>query len=199
MFIAIEGIDGSGKSTLAKSLAVAMNALGFDTILTREPGSPDLEHVLRDLFKRPQGPLGANEMAIVFTADRLLHVDGTIRPALAEGKMVVCDRYKLSTAAYQLANGASFGLISQLLAVPPDPDLTLYVQTPLAVARERLIARGGKLDSYERDEQKQLLIKSTYERIIAATSGQHRYAVLDGSESAETVLSKAIKHVQRST
>lgn len=163
-FIAIEGIDGTGKSTLAKALGNKLASLGHDVVVTHEPGSPDLEPTLRNLFKRPQGPLSADEMAILFTADRILHVEDVIRPALAAGKIVICDRYKLSTQVYQSANGADDELLRPLMAVPPDPDLTIIIDLESGYADEIFdrLSKRGELDAYERDRKKQLAMAESY-------------------------------------
>jgi dTMP kinase len=160
-FIVIEGIDGAGKTELVKSLAQDLDFEGYDVVTTHEPSSI-LEPYIRNLFKRPQGPPPPDEMTVLFTADRLIHMAETIRPALERGSIVICDRHKLSTMVYQTANGASPSLVEAMVYLPqPEPDLTLILDLDPELARDRMAARNG-LDSYERDLEKQKRMRSMY-------------------------------------
>lgn len=100
MFIVFEGMDGSGKSTQAQLLARALERDGREVVLTREPGgSPAAEEIRRFILTGP--PLSPAATLLMFNAARRDHMEKTIEPALAAGKVVVCDRFEWSTVAYQ--------------------------------------------------------------------------------------------------
>ena len=106
-FITLEGGEGAGKSTLAKALASRLEALGRVVELTREPGgSPKAERIRNSLLAGKIKPYGAFAEALMFSAARIDHVDRRIKPALARGAWVICDRFIDSTRVYQGALGA---------------------------------------------------------------------------------------------
>jgi dTMP kinase len=186
LFIAIEGIDGTGKSTLARNLRTAIHdAIGVWPVATHEPSSPELEHRIRELFKREAGPLAGEEMATLFTADRILHLDQVIRPALAAGQIVICDRYKLSTQVYQ--HGACReNVLESLCSIPPEPDLTILLTIDPAVARARMVARNPKLDSYEAD----LAGQREKQDLYLLFSGCHRCMLWINESDSESFLTE---------
>ena len=160
-FIVIEGVDGVGKSELAEWLAheLAVNHQ-IPTLHTHEPGSL-LEVQIRELFKREGGPPGPEHMTVMFTADRLIHMEQTIEPALADGQTVVGDRHKLSTLVYQVHNGADPDFVAKACDIPqPPPDLTIILDIEPHLARERM--SGRKLDSYEKDVDGQVKMRQSY-------------------------------------
>lgn len=102
MFISFEGIDGSGKSTQARLLAEALHAAGIDVIHTREPGgSPGAEEIRALVLEGDPDRWSAETEILLFTAARRDHLEKTIRPALASGKVVICDRFADSTRVFQ--------------------------------------------------------------------------------------------------
>ena len=163
LFIVIEGIDGTGKTELLRRLAPKIELkTGVRIIQRHEPGSCELEGTIRRLFKRESGPLPSEAMAVLFTADRLLCMD-RFSPLLSDGLIVVSDRHKLSTLAYQAARGCSMDVLSILNSVPcPEPDLTILLTIDPNVARQRMIARNPELDSYEADLDAQHRIQELY-------------------------------------
>lgn len=145
-FITFEGGEGSGKSTQAKLLRDRLEALGIGTLLTREPGgSPGAEVIRYVLLSGAAKPLGSETEAMLFAAARGDHVAEAIRPALARGAWVVCDRFIDSTRVYQgTLGGVDERVIRALEGVAVGdtiPDLTLILDVPaelgLARARER--------------------------------------------------------------
>ena len=148
--IALEGIDGCGKSTQASLLADRLGAL-----LTFEPGATPLGASLRHLLLHPgEAPVSDRTEALLMAADRAQHVDQVVRPALDTGRWVVTDRFSASTLAYQgygrgldrsdlerLVGWATGGLV---------PDLTVFIQVPIAVARQR---RRGAADRFEAEDK----------------------------------------------
>ncbi|MCW2573480.1 MAG: dTMP kinase [Frankiales bacterium] len=157
-FITLEGGEGAGKSTQARLLAERLRMRGFECITTREPGgSPGAERLREVLLSGAVAPLGSTAEALLFTAARIDHLDHTIRPALARGAFVVCDRFIDSTRAYQGALGnLDPNLISALERVAVGstrPDLTLILDLPPDVGMARAAARRADAvpDRFERE------------------------------------------------
>lgn len=172
MFIAIEGIDGSGKTTLASNLALLFQAeTGVSPVLTREPYDP--EKRIRKALASVQYP--ANRLAIMFAADRVRHLEEVVEPALADHATVICDRYILSTMAYQSAY-LDEGYVRQLVQDMPLPDITVVLDIDPEVSVSRLIARGMPLERYERSLDTQKRIRANYLRL--ATSGEFGAALI---------------------
>lgn len=152
-FITLEGGEGTGKSTQARMLADAIGGRGHEVVLTREPGgTPGAEAIRGLLVTGSTDRWTPWSEALLMTAARVDHVNRVIRPALARGAMVICDRYVDSTRAYQ---GAGHGLPDAALtrlhddAVGLWPDLTLVFQLDAAEGLARAGARGGGEARYE--------------------------------------------------
>jgi len=150
MFITLEGADASGKSTQVNLLADALRARGTRVVITREPGGTPMGEAVRGIL------LGRHEMspiaeALLFAAARAQHVAQVIRPALAEGAWVVCDRFIDSSLAYQ---GVARDLgVERVLAINEPaldglmPDLTLVLDVPPSVTEERMSGPGDRIES----------------------------------------------------
>ena len=158
-FITLEGGEGAGKSTQARRLAAALRGAGLDIIETREPGgSPGAEEI-RPLLTTGE-PARWSPMAetLLHFAARADHVRRTIRPALAAGRWVCCDRFADSTMAYQgYGHGIDRDFIARLAgAVLGDlrPDLTLIFDLPVEQGLARAAARSGHEDRYEKMDRK---------------------------------------------
>ena len=144
IFIVIEGIDGTGKSTLASGLQNAMSDRGLDVLRTFEPTDGKWGTMLRNSFTGASR-LSLEEELDLFHKDRREHIADVIKPALEQGKNVICDRYYLSTMAYQGARGMDMNKIRKIneaFALPPD--LVLMLELPVADAIER-ITGGARL------------------------------------------------------
>ena len=191
MFVTLEGIDGAGKSTQAAMLAAA---LGERAQLLREPGGTEAGERLRELLKDPAVTLEPRAELLLFAAARAQLVEQVIRPALADGRIVVCDRFVDSTLAYQ---GAGRGLGAELVGAVNDaaiagcmPDLTVFLRLDPEAAIERLGRRDGATgtatDRFEAEGPGfQARIAAEYERITAAEP--ERVVALDASADADTV------------
>ena len=150
-FITFEGGEGSGKSTHAKRLAEHLKSLGIEVVLTREPGgSPGAEVIRHILLSGVAKPLGAETEAILFAAARDDHVRTVIRPALVDGKWVICDRFIDSTRVYQGVLGkVDMKLIRSLERVTVGaamPDLTFILDVPANIGLARAKHRRGSGD-----------------------------------------------------
>lgn len=147
-FISLEGGEGCGKSTQIKCIALRLNAHGIDTVMTREPGGTDNAEAIREMLLNG----GANRWdstaeALLFAAARGDHVRNLIKPALAQGKWVICDRFVDSSRAYQSGgSGLSDDIIMQLHDIGSDgflPDRTLVLDLDEKTANERVATRDG--------------------------------------------------------
>jgi len=147
-FIAFEGGEGAGKSTQARFLAEALRTLGQGVVVTREPGGTPGAEAIRALLLAPPGEgWGAQAEALLFAAARADHVAQLIRPALARGEWVVCDRFVDSSRAYQGgAGGLGDEAILALHRFGSDglrPDLVILLEADEAVLATRLALRDG--------------------------------------------------------
>jgi dTMP kinase len=147
-FITFEGGEGSGKSTHAATLAQRLKEQGIEVVLTREPGGSAGAEIIRHIILSGIAkPLGAETETILFAAARDDHVRNTIRPALSEGKWVICDRFIDSTRVYQGILGKVDGkLIRGLERVTVGaemPELTFILDVPAAVGLARAKSRRG--------------------------------------------------------
>jgi dTMP kinase len=189
VFVTLEGVDGAGKSTQARLLAAA---LGPETLLLREPGGTPAGERLRELLKDATVELTPRAELMLFCAARAELVERVIRPALAAGRDVVCDRFVDSTAAYQGgARGIDAGLVQTLNAAAVGdcmPDRTIVLGLDQAVAADRAAGRceAPISDRFESEgEGFQALIAAEFERIAAAEP--ERVAVIDAGGSVEQV------------
>jgi len=147
-FITFEGGEGAGKSTQVRRLAERLAERGLDVVTTREPGgSPGAEIIRHVLLAGAAKPLGPLAEATLFAAARADHLDVTIRPALARGAWVICDRFADSTRAYQGAQGGIDGRLLDALETATvgetRPDLTLLLDVPAEEGLARAATRSG--------------------------------------------------------
>ncbi|PAW68030.1 MAG: dTMP kinase [Verrucomicrobiia bacterium Tous-C5FEB] len=148
LFIVIEGIDGTGKSTQSKRLAEWFRSRGRAVVLSREPTDGPWGKKLRE--SATTGRLSGEEELECFLNDRGEHVEMSIKPALAEGKVVILDRYYFSTMAYQGARGFDPAEIRRRNeAFAPQPDLLLILDLSVESAHGRIGARGDTANEFE--------------------------------------------------
>ena len=152
LLIVFEGIDGTGKSTQLRLLAEELRKRGFPVLTTREPTNGPFGQKIRKLYLDRDTCTPAEELDL-FLEDRRQHVREVLNPALAEGQVILCDRYFLSTAAYQGANGFDVGEIIEKNRFAPQPDLALLFQAPPDVGISRITRdRGDILNDFEKAE-----------------------------------------------
>lgn len=151
LLIVFEGIDGTGKSTQMSLLACFLKEKGLDVIETREPTNGQFGQRIRALYANRDGVSREEELEL-FIADRQEHVQDMLTPGLEEGKIILCDRYFLSTAAYQGAVGFSPEEIIERNGFAPQPDLALLFYAPPQIGIERITTgRGETLNDFEQE------------------------------------------------
>jgi dTMP kinase len=147
-FITLEGIEGAGKSTVAQLVSEWLAARGITARVTREPGgTPLAERVRKIVLERGPEAVSPRAETLLMFAARSIHVENLIRPALAGGEWVLCDRFTDATRAYQgYGRGMDLGWIEQLAAAihgDLQPDCTLLLDLPVAVGLSRARGRSG--------------------------------------------------------
>jgi dTMP kinase len=193
-FITLEGVDGAGKSTHVEFIAHAIRAQGRHVVVTREPGGTELAERLREaILAQAMDPVV--ETLLLFAA-RADHVSRVIRPALAAGNWVVCDRFSDASAAYQGAGkGVPAALIERLReATHPglNPDRTLVFDCSYDVSRARLQASGKSLDRFEREDRAFFdRVRNAY--LAAAAADPARVRVVDAGADLAAIRSAATK------
>ncbi len=189
-FITFEGIDGSGKSTQARLLADTLRDQGRDVVLTREPGgSPGAEEIRSLVLQGDPDRWSAETEILLFTAARRDHLERTILPALAQGKVVICDRFADSTRMYQgLSRGDLRGIVDQLhqLMIGREPDLTLLIDMDPATGLTRAKARQTSEERFE-DFGQALQEQMRRGFLTLAEEFPARIRVVDGARSPQDV------------
>ncbi|MBT8768363.1 dTMP kinase [Metapseudomonas boanensis] len=184
LFITLEGPEGAGKSTNRDYLAERLRSAGKEIVLTREPGGTPLAERIREILLTPSDESMAadTELLLVFAA-RAQHLHTVIRPALARGAIVLCDRFTDATYAYQ---GGGRGLSAERIALLESfvqgdlrPDLTLVFDLPVDVGLARAAARG-RLDRFEQEHRDFFeSVRRTY--LQRAAQAPQRYRIIDSS------------------
>ncbi|MCW8308279.1 dTMP kinase [Acidiphilium sp. PA] len=187
-FITVEGGEAVGKSTQIARLAATLRAAGHNVVLTREPGGTQGAEAIRAVMLDPATSLAPLADTLLVFAARADHVATLIRPALARGDIVLCDRFTDSTMAYQ---GYGLGIDGAIIAtltgmIGLTPDLTLILETPPAIAAARLAARTATPDRYERfDAQFGARVAAGFRAIAAADPA--RCALIDASGPIDAI------------
>jgi dTMP kinase len=190
-FVVVEGPEGSGKSTLAQALTERMAAAGVSAVAVREPGGTSVAEMARRALLEADHPVAPIAELFLFLAARADLTAHVIRPALAAGKVVLADRYALSTEIYQVDGRG----LDPALVVPANaaatggltPDLTLIVDLPPGVGRARQESAGKRLDRLDRESN------GFHERVCRAYLAVQAPGVrhLDGTLSADRLLEAA--------
>lgn len=205
MFLTVEGVEGAGKSTFIGLLEAELAKRGIPFLRTREPGGCALGRQIRPLLLDAAQKVDARAELFLFLADRAQHVADTIRPALARGEWVICDRYADSTIAYQ---GYGRGMDVELLQSLNDcatgglwPDITFLLDLPAEVGLSRALARNGREGLTQSEGRFEAEALAFHQRIregflARAARWPERFRVLDASQSPEDVAAQAEKHLQ---
>jgi len=198
-FITLEGIEGVGKSTHRDRCEALLKARGIAVVVTREPGGTDLGERLREwILESEHGQLSAEVETLLMFAARGYHLDNVIRPALACGTWVLCDRFTDATFAYQ---GSGRGVQRPLLAALKtaiqgelEPDLTLLFDAPIEVGFGRIASRSK--DHFEREDS------AFFERVRAGYAGlvrsePERFRVIDATPPIDEVWAATATELER--
>lgn len=204
-FITFEGIEGSGKTTQIQMLSNHLEETGVEHLLTREPGGTPIGDQIRRLVLHPENAsMTATCELLLYTAARAQHIEQVIGPNLAEGRMVLCDRFKDATLAYQgYGRGLSIELIRHLHAregLALNPDLTLLFDIEVDVALDRARNRDSTRNSDEtRFEQEDFAfhdrVRTGY--LDLARRDAQRIVVIDARGTTDEVHQRVLDTMQR--
>ncbi len=192
MFITFEGSEGSGKTTHIRNLAQFLRQQGYETVETRQPGGTEIGRQIRDILHHiDHEAMTAEAEILLYSADRAQHVGQVIRPALAAGKIVLCDRYADSTLAYQ-GYGRGLSLehlrwITQFATGGLKPDLTFFLEVDIAEGLRRRSA--GQLEMNRMDLQS----RDFYERI---QTGYEKLMALDPERWVRIDANRPVSRIQ---
>lgn len=190
MFISFEGPDGSGKSSQIQELAGKLQETGYEVLLTREPGGTDIgDQVRKVLFDMQNKAMHPRSETLLFLASRAQIVEEVIRPALAEGKIVLSDRYADSTLAYQgYGHRADLDMLRTIVNYATGglkPDLTLLLDVDPSEGLRRRDSGGdwNRLDDYDLEFHER--VRRGYHELAAAAP--ERWVIVDGAKNPEAV------------
>ena len=197
MFISLEGIEGCGKTTQLKYLTTFLEEKGRSYVVTREPGGTAIGKKIRSILLDPASKelVPAAEL-LLYMADRAQHIDSLIKPRLAEGKIVLCDRYFDATVVYQgFARGLDTGVIRDLHRIifkDLKPDITLLLDLPprIGLARAwRELDSGNRSDAESRFEEEAIgfheKVRAGYLELAKTEPG--RIKIIDASRPLDAV------------
>ena len=195
LFITFEGADGCGKTTQIELLNKYLQAKGFKTLVTREPGAKGLGEKLREILLNYDGEVSPNCESFLFLADRAQHIDMLIKPAIERGEVVLCDRHTDSTVAYQgYGRGLDLNQIKMLNDIATNgvkPDMTFVFDIDIETAQERVGKTKDRMESagiefFNRVRQGYLEI---------AKSEPERVKVLDATQTIETIANQVKEYI----
>lgn len=196
IFITFEGADGCGKTTQLELLKEYFDNKGIKNIQTREPGATDLGIELRKILLHYEKPVSDVAETFLYLADRAQHVEFEIKPALNEGKIVLCDRYIDSTLSYQgYARGQDLDKIKKLNEIATGglkPDLTIVFDIDSEIAQRRL---GGEKDRLEK-EGLEFHKKLRFGYLEISKEEPDRVKVINSNDSIENIHKKVVELIK---
>lgn len=196
LFVTLEGGEGAGKSTQLKALANRAQALGIETVTSREPGGTPLGERLRNvLLSSNDGEVDLRAELLVFAASRAQHLSELVRPALARGALVICDRFSDSTIAYQqYGRGLDPGVVAAAIELATDglkPDLTILLDLESHVSRERTILPNDYLERAGTEFHER--VRAGF--VSLAASDPDRWLVINGALAPDEVTKLAWEQI----
>lgn len=201
MFITFEGGEGAGKSTIAKRLRHYLENKGYEVILTREPGGTEFADRVRDLIMKEN--ISAYEEMMLFNVARLNHLEQVILPALANHKIVLCDRFIDSSRAYQGILGdctyneyQKLEQVNKTIANSVDLiDTTFYFKINPEIALNRITKNNRETNRFDKkDLDYHYQLQTAYEQLISVDRS-NRFVVIDAEQEEEQVLQQCIDHL----
>lgn len=187
IFIVIEGLDGSGKTTQAGILAKKLSK-NYNVMLTAEPSRRKIGTFIREgcLYENKRLPIEAE--ALLFAADRIEHMQTELKPALDEGKIVICDRYVYSSLAYQGSAGLSLDWIKTINARALQPDFSVFIDCPPELVLSRLRRKKSVMETLDTQRKvRAVYLKFVDEAELVRISGDRPREVV-GAELFSVVL-----------
>ncbi|HEY8344897.1 MAG TPA: dTMP kinase [Bacillota bacterium] len=168
IFVTFEGVDGTGKSTQARLFAERLQAAGYDPVLSREPGGTVVAEKIRELLLTDYGEkVSPRTEALLYSAARAQHISTVIRPALAEGKIVICERFSDSTVAYQgYGSGLDLAVLRAADGIATDglkPDLTFLFTLSLEECWARVTKRNARTGNDRMEAKGRAFLERVYE------------------------------------
>ncbi|MBR3839593.1 MAG: dTMP kinase [Erysipelotrichales bacterium] len=198
IFITFEGPDGSGKTTISTYVADELAKMGYDVIYSREPGGIDIAEQIRNVVLNPKNTaMDAKTEALLYAASRRQHFVEKIKPALENGKVVICDRFVESSLAYQ-GYGRGIGIdeiyrINEFAIEGWLPDATFFLDLSPEAGLGRIETRANKdrLDQESNDFHDR--VYEGYQEVLRRY--RHRITVIDASQDVEAVKAEALRLV----
>jgi len=194
--IVFDGSNGAGKTTVIKEIEKHLIAKGFDVLLTREPGGTPIGEKIRGVILDPTTPeMSFMTELMLFGAGRAQHIQEKILPALAQGKIVISDRFDAATFSFQhYARGIDLDTIikvNDLALAGFSPNMNIILDLDPAEGLKRVHNRGEGLDRLE-DEKLEFLIKARNGYLKQAEQSPQKFEVIDASQSKDAVLTDVI-------
>ena len=194
--VVFDGSNGAGKTTVIKSVEQYLQAKGLDVLLTREPGGTPIGEKIREVILDPKTPeMSFMTELMLFGAGRAQHIQEKIIPALAQGKIVISDRFDAATFSFQhFARGIDLETITKIndLALAGfSPTMNIILDLDPAEGLKRVHSRGEGLDRLE-DEKADFLVKARNGYLTQAAQSPKNFTVIDASQSKENVLTDVI-------
>lgn len=195
--VVFDGSNGAGKTTVIKSVENYLIAKGFDVVVTREPGGTPIGEKIREVILDPLTPeMSFMTELMLFGAGRAQHIQEKITPALAEGKIVLSDRFDAATFSFQhFARGIDLDTITKInnLALNGfSPSMNIILDLDPAEGLKRVHSRGEGLDRLE-DEKAEFLEKARNGYLTQATQAPDKFTVIDAAQSKDKVLAAVLE------
>ena len=193
LFITFEGADGCGKTTQLNLLKQYLINKNFDVLVTREPGAKGLGEKLRDILLNYDGEVSNRCESFLFLADRAQHIDTIVKPALAKGQIILCDRHTDSTVAYQgYGRGIDIEQINRLNEIATDglkPDLTFVFDIDIETSMSRVGTEKDRMESAGNDFFNR--VRNGYQE--KKKNEPQRVKVIDATRSIDEVFDSVLK------
>jgi dTMP kinase len=187
--IALEGLDGAGTTTQAQRLTAALEHAGLTVLRTQQPSRRSIGLAIREQLRALEQPIDPRALALLFAADRIDHVSAEIEPALARGEIVVCDRYVLSSWAYQGLD-CDPAWVRSINAHAPWPDLTALLTLPAELAAARVAARAIDRELFDPLATQRRVALAYAEALAAGLPG---VVAIDAAASIERVTEELLR------